>query len=136
MLQKKQAGLPATVKTFPPPRNVVNLFDALRASVAGAKASAPPPSQKAAAAKPGKKAAKRNPISASCCCRSPVRARAPRRRRKSPPRRPGSARRDSFEIAARERAALVEVRARKSHEAVLASAAGRRILSAQNCRPH
>ena len=34
MLDKKKAGLPtATVKPFPPPRNVVNLFEAFRQSL-------------------------------------------------------------------------------------------------------
>jgi DNA end-binding protein Ku len=57
VLKLKQAGLPAErpVATAAP-RNVVNLFDALRASIAQDK-GAPPK----AAAKPGKKAAKRNP---------------------------------------------------------------------------
>jgi DNA end-binding protein Ku len=57
VLKTKQAGMPAErpVATAPA-RNVVNLFDALRASIAQDK-GAPPK----AAAKPGKKAAKRNP---------------------------------------------------------------------------
>jgi DNA end-binding protein Ku len=34
MLQQKQAGLPATVKTFPPPRAVPDLMEAFRKSLA------------------------------------------------------------------------------------------------------
>src|SRR5580698_6042437 len=57
VLKTKQEGLPAErpVATAPP-RNVVNLFDALRASIAQDKGAAPK-----GAAKPGKKAAKSNP---------------------------------------------------------------------------
>jgi DNA end-binding protein Ku len=57
VLKKKREGMPAE-RPAPaaPPRNVVNLFDALRASIAQEKGAAPK-----AAAKPGKKAAKRNP---------------------------------------------------------------------------
>jgi DNA end-binding protein Ku len=56
VLKKKQEGMRAE-RPAPaaPPRNVVNLFDALRASIAQEKGAAPK-----AAAKPGKKAAKRN----------------------------------------------------------------------------
>jgi DNA end-binding protein Ku len=56
-LKTKQAGMPAE-RPAPAaaPRNVVNLFDALRASIAQDKGAAPK-----VAAKPGKKAAKRNP---------------------------------------------------------------------------
>jgi DNA end-binding protein Ku len=60
VLKKKQEGLPAErPAALVPPRNVVNLFDALRASIAQEKANAP--AAKATAAKAGKKAAKRNP---------------------------------------------------------------------------
>jgi DNA end-binding protein Ku len=52
VLKKKQEGLPAVLV---PPRNVVNLFDALRASLAVENPTAKAP------AKAGKKAAKRNP---------------------------------------------------------------------------
>jgi DNA end-binding protein Ku len=57
VLKTKQAGMPAErpVATAPA-RNVVNLFDALRASIAQDKGAVPK-----VAAKPGKKAAKRNP---------------------------------------------------------------------------
>jgi DNA end-binding protein Ku len=53
VLKTKQEGMPAErpVATAPP-RNVVNLFDALRASIAQEKGAAP---------KPGKKAGKHNP---------------------------------------------------------------------------
>jgi DNA end-binding protein Ku len=57
VLKTKQEGAPAAKPVaMAPPRNVVNLFDALRASLAQEK-GAPPK----ATAKPGKKAAKRNP---------------------------------------------------------------------------
>jgi DNA end-binding protein Ku len=60
VLKKKQEGLPAErPAALVPPRNVVNLFDALRASIAQESANAP--AAKATAAKAGKKAAKRNP---------------------------------------------------------------------------
>lgn len=59
VLKKKQEGLPAEKTAAPaPPRNVVNLFDALRASLTMDKANAPTAK---APAKGGKKAAKRNP---------------------------------------------------------------------------
>ena len=38
MLQQKQAGLPATVKTFPPPRAVPDLMEAFRKSLASVQA--------------------------------------------------------------------------------------------------
>jgi DNA end-binding protein Ku len=38
MLQQKQAGLPATVKTFPPPRAVPDLMEAFRKSLAAVQA--------------------------------------------------------------------------------------------------
>src|SRR6202166_3687448 len=38
MLQRKQAGLPATVKTFPPPRAVPDLMEAFRKSLASVQA--------------------------------------------------------------------------------------------------
>jgi DNA end-binding protein Ku len=61
VLKTKQEGMPAAKpQAAAPPRNVVNLFDALRASIAGAKPSTASSTQKAAA-KSGKKAAKRNP---------------------------------------------------------------------------
>jgi DNA end-binding protein Ku len=61
VLKTKQEGMPAAKpQAEAPPRNVINLFDALRASLGvekkGDKAAKP-----AAATKPGKKAAKRNP---------------------------------------------------------------------------
>jgi DNA end-binding protein Ku len=60
VLKKKQEGLPTErPAALVPPRNVVNLFDALRASLAMDKANAP--TAKAVPAKGGKKAAKRNP---------------------------------------------------------------------------
>jgi DNA end-binding protein Ku len=61
VLKTKQEGMPAAKpQAEAPPRNVINLFDALRASLGvekkGEKAAKP-----TTAAKPGKKAAKRNP---------------------------------------------------------------------------
>jgi DNA end-binding protein Ku len=61
ILKTKQEGLPAAKPAAAaPPRNVINLFDALRASIAGAKPNEAPSTQKATA-KSGKKAGKRNP---------------------------------------------------------------------------
>jgi DNA end-binding protein Ku len=57
VLKSKQEGMPAKRQVaMAPARNVVNLFDALRASIASEKTTAPKP-----IAKPGKKVAKRNP---------------------------------------------------------------------------
>jgi DNA end-binding protein Ku len=57
VLKNKQEGMPAKrLVAMAPARNVVNLFDALRASIAHEKTAAPKP-----VAKSGKKAAKRNP---------------------------------------------------------------------------
>jgi hypothetical protein len=61
VLKTKQEGMPAAKpQAEAPPRNVINLFDALRGSLGvekkGEKAAKP-----TTAAKPGKKAAKRNP---------------------------------------------------------------------------
>jgi DNA end-binding protein Ku len=59
VLKKKQEGLPAARPTaFAPPKNVVNLFDALRASLATEQKNAPAAK---APAKGAKKAGKRNP---------------------------------------------------------------------------
>jgi DNA end-binding protein Ku len=61
VLKTKQEGMPAAKpQAAAPPRNVVNLFDALRASIAGAKPKEAQTAQKIAP-KGGKKAAKRNP---------------------------------------------------------------------------
>jgi DNA end-binding protein Ku len=53
LLERKQKGLPIAARQKEAPSNVVNLMDALRASISGGKSSA-----KAAATKPAKKAAK------------------------------------------------------------------------------
>ena len=46
MLQQKQAGLPATVKTFPPPRAVPDLMEAFRKSLAAVQAETARPKKK------------------------------------------------------------------------------------------
>src|ERR1700688_2098011 len=59
MLQQKQAGLPATVKTFPPPRAVPDLMEAFRKSLAAVVAeTANDDGQPAKAARPKKPKAK------------------------------------------------------------------------------
>jgi DNA end-binding protein Ku len=59
MLQKKQAGLPAMVKTFPPPRAVPDLMEAVRKSLAAEQAeTANDDGQPAKAARPKKPKAK------------------------------------------------------------------------------
>ena len=59
MLQQKQAGLPATVKTFPPPRAVPDLMEAFRKSLASVQAeTANDDGKPAKAAKPKKPKAK------------------------------------------------------------------------------
>jgi DNA end-binding protein Ku len=50
LLEKKQKGLPIVSRRKDAPSNVVNLMDALRASISGGKSSA-----KVVVAKPGKK---------------------------------------------------------------------------------
>jgi hypothetical protein len=77
LINKKRAGQPITAKARPAARNVVNLMDALRASIGEAQAS------KLA------KNPKRPPSDRRrCCCRSTAR----NRRRKGPPRRPHQSR--------------------------------------------
>ena len=59
MLQQKQAGLPATVKTFPPPRAVPDLMEAFRKSLAAVQAeTANDDGKPAKAARPKKPKAK------------------------------------------------------------------------------
>jgi len=59
MLQQKQAGLPATVKTFPPPRAVPDLMEAFRKSLAAVQAeTANDDGKPAKAARPKKSKAK------------------------------------------------------------------------------
>ena len=59
MLQQKQAGLPATVKTFPPPRAVPDLMEAFRKSLAAVVAeTANDDGKPAKAARPKKSKAK------------------------------------------------------------------------------
>ena len=58
-LQQKQAGLPATVKTFPPPRAVPDLMEAFRKSLAAEQAeTANDDGKPAKAARPKKSKAK------------------------------------------------------------------------------
>ena len=58
MLQQKQAGLPATVKTFPPPRALPDLFEAFRQSLAAELEAANDETKPAKAPKPKKPNAK------------------------------------------------------------------------------
>ena len=72
MLKKKQAGMPVSREhAAPRPKNVVNLMDALRRSIAEEKAASAPP----------RKGRKRMRDRAKCCF--PFRARRARRRRQS-----------------------------------------------------
>jgi hypothetical protein len=77
LINKKRAGQPITAKARPAARNVVNLMDALRASIGEAQAS-----------KPAKNAKRPPSDRRRCCCRSTAR----NRRRKGPPRRPHQSR--------------------------------------------
>ena len=75
MLKKKQAGMATPKgKASEPPRNVINLMDALKKSIAD-KGARPQ-------AKKGKKADREGSV--KCCCRLPA-----RRARKPPSRRHG-----------------------------------------------
>ena len=58
MLQQKQAGLPATVKTFPLPRAVPDLTEAFRKSLAAELKAANDETKPAKASKPKKPKAK------------------------------------------------------------------------------
>ena len=70
MLQQKQAGLPATVKTFPPPRAVPDLMEAFRKSLAAVQAETANDDGKPAKAARPKKPRPRSRASGKCCCRS------------------------------------------------------------------
>ena len=74
MLQQKQAGLPATVKTFPPPRAVPDLMEAFRKSLAAVQAET---------ARKSRRRSLKSRASGKCCCTS----RAGKPRPKHSPRR-------------------------------------------------
>ena len=71
MLQQKQAGLPATVKTFPPPRSVTDLMEAFRQSLASVLAPKPRMTKASRPGHPSRRSLRlRSRGRARCCCRS------------------------------------------------------------------
>ena len=87
MLQQKQAGLPATVKTFPPPRAVPDLMEAFRKSLASVQAEPRTMTASRQRRRSRKSRRLRSRASGKCCCQS--RAGKPRPKRSLRRRRGG-----------------------------------------------
>ena len=72
MLQQKQAGLPTTVKTFPPPRAVPDLMEAFRKSLASVQAEPRTMTASRQRRRSRKSRRLRSRASGKCCCLSPA----------------------------------------------------------------